>query len=300
MNMRSSAQAPRAHSAFSAPSSPSQTSPAEISRSGGRKWENLTQFKARDHYLDKNLNLHSRRGLIGVINAVRHFFGAFSLSDAISGLRAVMVIDPKRFQENRELQKLHTRVSYAHGNYSPTAKALKALFSNVHGHSVIGRIEVAYQLNTGQRQLLSKESTAATPEHLIKVVVDMQQVEKYAKKELIDYGLPPSYSQHFLNNSKAIVSAAANSGIPLKTYIKGAVIHLKRSMEVPNINSYLKGYTISAAGTPLRNLPKSYRGAMDAVFKSCHAENKKNTSRTVQPLSYSQRKGGKIYGVTCM
>lgn len=282
-------------------SSPVSKRQTPVSIAQGRKWENLSNFRAGSHYLDEDLNLHSRNGFMGVINAVKHFFGAFSLSSALSGLRAAVVENPEKFQRNNQLIKLANTVIRKHGKLSKTTQVFKALFTNMSRHSTQGRVQIAYNLTRAQTQILNREGTRASSADLSRIAQGMKDVEAHASKALMKQGLPQSYLTYFIENSKALMSAAKQNGIPLATYIKKTVQQIYCSIKSPNIDSYINGISRNSEGDLIPNVPLPYKGVIDQILKKCNTdyqniEASRLTNRPMQALPGS----GKIHGVTAM
>jgi len=208
---------------------------------------------------------------MGVINAVKHFFGAFSLKATIPALRAAVVENPKMFQGNGELKQLHNKTEQSS---SSTTKIFQALFSDVSKRSTKGRVEVAYNLNRAQRKILNTESSNS-PAYLSQVAQGIKDVNAHASKALMKQGLPKSYIQYFMENSKALVSAAQNSHTPLATYVKETVKQIDYSRGSANIDAYINESYRNNNGNIIPNVAPAYKGVINKILINCNTDYEK-------------------------
>lgn len=133
----------------------------------GRVWDIITT-KSKDYFIDKDLNLHTKHGLKGCVNRVKHFFGAFPLSALTKHVQDCFVKAGSSYKANELLKNKNIQhIADKAVNTRCCSKSAR-IFSRIYqaGQDIgpIERASVAFGLTRSETQRIERHVEGLTQE----------------------------------------------------------------------------------------------------------------------------------------
>ena len=134
----------------------------------GRAWEVLTT-KSNDYYIDKDLNLHTKRGLQGLVNRIKHFFGAFSLSTFTKLVQTCYVSAEsssvaKALLENQNIKRIAEQTQNKRGAAHKSSRIFYSIYQAKDSESTIFRAAAAFGLTKSEQNRIEHHAPGLVKE----------------------------------------------------------------------------------------------------------------------------------------